>query len=149
MMHLNMNQPETYITAPDDSDKIVREAIPPPAQPKVVIPGPADRLRDRFAGGKAGKHGNVSFYGLRLAWRGLYLLGIALGVVGAWFFTAWIRHGRMPLVQPQNTFSIGTLPDRILPPEWLVAIVGLLTVVSLCMLLLGTHDVISKNGSSR
>jgi hypothetical protein len=143
-MNLDVDQHETYIAAQDDSSKIVQEAISPPAQPKVVIPVPTDEASGARLGGTRTKRSRTNFCGLRLAWRGLYLLGVALGVAGAWFITAWIRHGRIPLSQPQIILSISTPPDRILPPEWLVAAVGLLAVVSLCMMLLGTHDVIPK-----
>jgi len=146
-MNFDINQEQTYITAPDDTSAIVREAIPPPAQPKVVIPNPSARDPAAPPGGKAAKQSHANFYGLRLAWRGLYVLGSALGIAGVWFVTAWIRHGRLPLVEYQSQSSrigIDWVPPIIRPPEWLLAITGFLFLISLGMLLLGTQDVTPK-----
>ena len=37
-----MHHPETAITAPDDSSRFGHEAVMPPGQPQVVLPGPFD-----------------------------------------------------------------------------------------------------------
>ena len=145
-MNLDMNQHETYITAPDDSAKVVREAIPPPGQPKVVIPGPTDDAAGIPPSGRRTAAHRGKFYGMSLAWRGLRVLGVAFGIAAIWFVGAWVRHGRMPLGlnQPRIRISIGSPPDPILPPVWLLAILGLLVLISLCMMLLGTQDVNPK-----
>jgi hypothetical protein len=149
-MNLNMDQQETYITAPDDASKNVRAAIPPPAQPRVVFPGPMDRDPAARRGLPTRKRGDVSFYGLGLAWRGLHVIGLAIGIVAAWYISAWVHHGRLPLTEPQFKTGFGPY-NRILPPEWLLAITGSLVVIALFMLLLGSRDVIprirrNKNG---
>jgi len=143
-MNLDMNKHETYITAPDDASKVMREAIPPPAQPKVVIPNPTDNRLGRFDG-KTSIRDRSSFYGLRLAWRGLQLLGIAFGIAGGWYVTAWVQHGRAPLIQSvvravSPYVRYGSEPDPIVPPQWLLAVVGSLTIIALFMMLLGTQD---------
>jgi hypothetical protein len=143
-MNLDINQEQTYITAPDDTSAIVREAIPPPAQPKVVIPNPSDRDPAAPSGGRAAKQSHANFYGLRLAWRGLYVLGSAFGIAGAWFVTAWIKHGRLPLIEHQLKLRTGWVSTIIRAPEWLLAITGFLFLISLGMLLLGTQDVTPK-----
>jgi len=142
-MNFDINKEQTYITAPDDTSAIVREAIPPPAQPKVVIPNPSDSDPAAPSGGKAAKQSHANFYGLRLAWRGLYVLGSTLGIAGCWFVTAWIRHGRLPMIAGQRHAFFGEL-QPIRPPEWLLAITGLLFLISLGMLLQGTKDVTPK-----
>lgn len=148
MMNLDMNQHETYITAPDDSAKVVREAIPPPGQPKVVIPGPTDDVAGTPPSGRRIAAHRGKFYGMSLAWRGLRVLGVAFGIVAVWFVGAWVRHGRMPLglLQPRIRLGLGSgyYPDPILPPMWLTAICGLLVLVAFCMMLLGTQDVNPK-----
>jgi hypothetical protein len=148
-MNMEMNQHDSYITAPDDSARIPHEAIPTPSQVKLVIPGPTDdqgstRSRNSADSSKRGKH-----YGMRLAWRGQHLLGVAFGIAGAWFIAAWVGHGRMPLgLSPAPRLGLGiggaTPPSRILPPMWLLAIVGLFVLLSICMMLLGTNDVTPK-----
>jgi hypothetical protein len=142
-MNLDINQEQTYITAPDDTSAIVREAIPPPAQPKVVIPNPSDREPASRSGGRSAKQSHANFYGLRLAWRGLHVLGAAFGIAGAWFVSAWIKYGRLPLIEHPGRTSFGGF-QPIRPPEWLLAITGLLFLISLGMLLLGTQDVTPK-----
>lgn len=132
-----MDQHKAYITTPDDSAAIVREAIPPPAQPQIVIPGPTDHQSGKRPGGKTSMRNRSSFYGLLLAWRGLHVLGAAFGIAGAWYVTAWIRHGRLPLTVQRTYF--GELPP-IRAPEWLLAVTGFLLLISLCMLLLGTQE---------
>ena len=141
-----MNQHETFITAPDDSAKVVREAIPPPAQPKVVIPAPTDDAAGALPTGRPTTAHRGNFYGMALAWRGLRVLGVAFGIAGIWFVGAWIRHGRLPsgLAQPRIKLSIGSPPEPILPHPWLLAILGLLVLVSLGMMLLGTQDAAPK-----
>jgi len=142
-MNLDMNQHETYITMPDDSAKIEREAIPPPGQPKVVIPGPTDDTKGLPSSRKPTAAHSGKLHGMSLAWRGIRLLGLAFGISAAWFFAAWIHHGRVPLglFQPRIMPSIYTPPSLIWPPTWLAAIVGLLLFISLCMMLLGIQDV--------
>ena len=142
-MNLDINQQQTYITAPDDTSSIVKEAIPPPAQPKVVIPGPVDREPTSRSGDRVAKQSDAKFYGLRLAWRGLYALGFAIGIAGAWFVTAWIKHGRLPLMEHVSRSSFGGSPP-IQPPAWLLVITGVLCLISLGMLLLGTQDATPK-----
>ncbi len=141
-MHLDMNQPETHITAADDSHKIVHEAIPPPASPKVVIPGPADHSTGVLPNGKPPATNRGRLYGMALAWRGVRLLGFALGVAAVWFVAAWLRHGRMPLTATASPMG-GTL-SPVLPPTWLLAILGLMVLISICMMFLGTQDAIPK-----
>ena len=143
MMNLDANQRDAYITAPDDSAKTAHEALPPSAQPNVVMPGPTDDQPATPLGGKSARSHDRNLYGMPLAWRGLQLLGVAIGIAGVWFVAAWIRHGRMPLgeVFPQKIrISIGHPPQPILPPDWLLAIVGLMVLVSLAMVLVGTQD---------
>ena len=148
-MNLDINQHETYITAPDDSSKIVQEAIPPPAQPKVVVPGPTDHATGILPNGKPTAAHRGKLYGMSLAWRGLRLLGIAFGIAAIWFVGAWVRHGKMPLglcPEPRIIIGIGSgaTPSPIWPPTWLVAILGLMAFISICMMLLGTQDVTPK-----
>ncbi|MFC1498276.1 hypothetical protein ACFLS1_07395 [Verrucomicrobiota bacterium] len=145
-MNLDINQHETYITAPDDLSKIVREAIPSPAQPKVVIPGPTDHVNGILPDGKRTAAHRGKLYGMSLAWRGLRFLGFTFGIAAVWFVGAWVCHGRMPLClsQPRIRFSIGSPPSPILPPTWLVAILGLMVFISICMMLFGTQDITPK-----
>ena len=144
-----MNQHETYISAPDDSAKIVREAIPPPAQPKAVIPGATDEQPGFLPNGRTTEQHRGKFYGMSLAWRGLHLLGVAIGIMAVWYVIAWIQHGRQPLpwFDTPIRISVGypwTAPSPIFPPDWLLAVVGLLVLISLLMMLLGTQDVNPK-----
>ena len=105
---------------------------------KVVYYGPG-------FGGKTSIRNRSSFYGLRLAWRGIQLLGVAFGIAGGWYVTAWVKYGRAPLIQPviralsRTHVRTGwdSIPDPIVPPQWLLAVVGFLTVIALCMMLLG------------
>ncbi len=135
-----MDQHETYITAPDDVSKNVRAAIPPPAQPQVVFPGPMDREPSARRGIPSRKSVSASYYGLRLAWRGLHVMGLAIGIAATWYISAWVHHGRLPLVKPQLRMGFGSY-SRILPPDWLLAITGSLVIIALYMLLLGSRDV--------
>ena len=142
-MNLDMNQHETYITAPDDASKIVREAIPPATQMKVVIARPSDERARGISGTKQTARHRGTLYGMPFAWRGLYLFGITIGIVGAWFVAAWIRHGRMPLglsIMPQVRLSFGSPPSPIYPPTWLLAVAGVLSLISIAMMLSGTQD---------
>jgi hypothetical protein len=82
---------------------------------------------------------------MSLAWRGLNLLGIAVGIATVWFVWEWFSHGRMPLgLFPAALHGIGYPPSPILPPIWLGIIIVPMVVISFCMMLLGTQDVIPK-----
>jgi hypothetical protein len=145
-MNLYVAQHETYIIAPDDSAKIVHEAVLPPGQPKVVIPAPTNPALGILPNGNPLAMHRSNLHGLSLAWRGLNLLGIALGIATVWFVWEWFDQGRMPLglsLERRNCMG-GSLPSPILPPIWLGVILVPMAVISLCMLVLGTQDVIPK-----
>ncbi|MEK7996685.1 MAG: hypothetical protein AAB403_23015 [Planctomycetota bacterium] len=149
-MNLDVNQHETYVKAPDDLSKIVSEAIPPPAQPKVAIPVPTDRKTGLRPNGNTTRQQRSKLYGMPLAWRGLNLLGVAIGIAGLWFVTAWVIHGRLPMMTPEVArFSPSGPQDRILPPSWLYAVVGSLALISFGMMLLGTQDASPKLRKSK
>jgi hypothetical protein len=139
-MNLDINRHQTYITAPNDSSKVVREAIPPAGQPKVVFPGPTDQQPGLLPNDRTNARSHSSFYGVPLTWRGLHLLGITIGIAAIWFVAAWVRHGRMPLGLQQPRTLLGGNPDPILPPVWLLTVLGLLLLISFCMMLFGTQD---------
>ena len=139
-----MNQHDSYLTAPDDSDKVANKAIPPPAAPRVVIPGLNEVLPSGMP--KAAPRG--SLYGMRLARSGIRLLTIALGIAATWFVAAWVHHGRMPLLlshpSPRLWIGVVHVQERILPPVWLTAVLGLLVLVALVMMVVGTQDATPK-----
>lgn len=142
-MNLDIDQHETFISAPDDSAKVVREAIPPAPPIKVVIPGPIDQQVDHFPGGRKGERRWANWYGTPLVWRGLHLLGVSIGIAAVWFVAAWVRHGRLPLGMSFSNVRLsigGPPPSPILPSTWLVAVLGLLALISLCMMFVGTQD---------
>ena len=142
-MNLDMNQHETYITAPDDAAKVVRDAIPPPAQPNAVIPGPTDDATSVPPHRRRPAEHRGKLYGMPLAWRGLRVLGVAFGIAAVWFLAAWVRHGEMPLgLSPAPRLDSHQSP--VLPPMWMIAILGLMVAISICVMLLGTQDVSPK-----
>ncbi len=139
-MNLDSNQHETYITAADDKTESVQEAIPPAAQPDVVIPGPADH---RSGGGNRdeGAPRRGTLYGMSLARLGLRSLGAAFAAAGLWFIAAWVWHGTIPLgLRGSGNIGIGSPARPLVPPLWLLAIIGVLVLISLGMMLLGTQD---------
>lgn len=140
-VNMGMSQHETYITRPDDSSKVVREAIPPAGQQKVVVPGPTDQQAGILPDGQTRAQRRDRWCGMARAWRGLRLLGVALGIAAVWFVAAWIHHGTVPLGLYKSGIrsSFGS-PSPILPPMWLVAILGLLGLIAILMMLLGTQD---------
>ena len=140
---MDLNHHQTYITAPHGSAQIEREAIPPDSQVKVVIPAPSDRQSGLFPNGDAAARHRDKLYGMALAWRGLHLLGVTIGIAVIWFVIAWVRHDTVPLglVESEVRMAMGGNPaSPILPPTWLVAVLGLLTLISLFMMLMGTQD---------
>lgn len=145
-MNLDVNQQKTYITTRDDSAMVVRETILPPGQPKFVIPGPTDDAAGIPPSCRPTAAHRGKIYGMSLAWRGLRVLGVAFGIAVIWFAGSWVRHGRMPLElgQPRIRASIESPPVPILPPVWLLAILGLFVLISISMMLFGTQDVAPK-----
>lgn len=139
-----MNQQQVQITLPDDAAKVRYEATVPrkstSPQPETLVPCSTDPQRGDLPRDRSttGRFGNL--YGMPLAWRGLQLLGGVIGITAVWYVGVWIAYGRMPLL-PTHDFwgGIGHL-DPILPPMWLVALLGPFTLISLVMMLLGTQD---------
>jgi hypothetical protein len=90
---------------------------------------------------------------MRLAWLGLYLIGLDLIVAGAWFVHAWIANGRLPLDlgRPPVLLGLGWgwTYRGIYPPAWLVAICGALVLVGLGAMLLGTQDILPRMRRAR
>ena len=145
-MNLDITQQEAFITAPADSEIVLHEAVLPPGQPKVVSSLPAAHAIGILPNGNPMTSRRGNLYGMSLAWRGLNLLGIALGIATVWFVWEWFDQGRMPLglALKQRNCMGGALPSPILPPIWLGIIIVPMAVVSLCMMVLGTQDVIPK-----
>lgn len=141
-MNLNMNQHQTSITAPDDSAKLRREAIPPAGQTEIVIPRRTADATGAPPLGRSAPAQRGKLYGMSLAWRGLRVVGVTFAIAAVWFVGAWVRYGRIPL--GLNEPTIRPAPAPILPPVWLLAILGLLVVISICMILSGTQDVVPK-----
>lgn len=140
-MNAGMNQHETYLTVPNDTSKIMREATPPPAQPAVVISQPIDRPKGFVPNVTKIARRLRNFYGLPLAKRGLLLLGVDIALAGSWYVSVWIINGRQPLIQPRySRFGIGTDPGPILPPDLLMGILACIALTSFFMMFLGTQD---------
>lgn len=76
-----------------------------------------------------------------IAWRGVYLLGMSFALMGGWFVVAWIRYGVIPLglFQPKITFSPNFAHAPVLPPQWVIETSGIIALVALGMMLLGTQ----------
>ena len=139
-----MNQHDTYIKAEDHSSKIYRDAIPNPAQPTVVIPNPNDSASVPLSERKRKAELKGKFYGVNVAWRGLYLLGSSLIIGAIWFIYAWIKNGRIPLSKVQSNHSFGIDLPSILPPDWLLSILGLMVILSFGMMIMGAQDITGK-----
>ena len=92
-------------------------------------------------------------HGIPLVRRGLHLLGLAIGIAMTWYVASWIIHGRQPL--DAHIPVAGPLPGAIrisidedagcyapiLPPAWLLAILGLLTLAAFAMMFVGLQDI--------
>ena len=142
---MDFNQHEASFTAPDNTTKIVHEAVMPPGQPTVVVTASEDDKSGRIPDSKSNDRHTGRHYGMTLVWRGVNVLGVAIGIAATWYVTAWIRHGQQPLAPPRIALhSLGKTPLAVLPPDWLLAVVGLLGLISLGMMFLGLRDVTPK-----
>ena len=140
-MNLDINQHDTYIPKPNDPTVIVRQAIPPPAQPIVEAPGAVDQKPAIVSARTSSKRKHPNYYGLRLANRGLLLLSTVFGMAATWYISAWVRHGRRPMeMSPGFSIYFGFTEPPILPPQWLLAVLGGLTLTSICLMLMGTQE---------
>jgi hypothetical protein len=137
-----MQNPEPAITTPDATERLDRFAATRPGQPQVVLPGPLaaaggeEALPDPRAL-RARKTHKAS-----LLRRGLRLFSLTFGIAAAWFVYAWIRDGWMPrgLGPPQGIHSFDAHADLAYPPEELLALLGFLLLLSLSMMLFGSHN---------
>ena len=139
-MSINFDNHGSCFSAPEQSEAIVHKSMPPPSQPIVVIPKPTDNQPTLLPDSKNIKQNRDKSDGLSLAWRGLSLLGITIGIVAVWYVASWIHHGSPPMTQPLSIGGIGCNRPTILPPDWLMAVTGLLTIISFLMMLIGTHN---------
>ena len=124
-MNPDINQHETYIAAPDDKSKMLCEAIPPAADPKVMIPGPTDENTGFPREGRTSlvvKEG--TFFGMNLVWRGLRLMGWTFVGFSTWYYGYFWVEGRFPQYAP----------------SMLAVLAGILLVASLVMVFCGAQD---------
>lgn len=123
-MTVDVDKHEVFVAAPDAASRLGKEAVPPPSQQKVVVPDPMEQRPGILPDHKGTVRYPGKLYGLSLAWLGLRLLGVTIGLATIWYVVSWIVDGREPL-------SV---------PIWLLAVTGTLAIISICMMVVGTQD---------
>jgi hypothetical protein len=139
-MNTDLSQRETCLTVPDDTSAIRREAIPPPAQPAIVIREATDLPKGFLPNDSKVTRQLRNYYGLPLAQRGLLLLGVDIAIASTWYVSAWITNDRQPLIHTYPRMGIGTVQSPILPPDLLMGVIACIALISFVMMFLGTQD---------
>ena len=134
-----MDQHESQISAPDRTRKLRSEALPPAVVTGDRIPASSGEQAGSISERKRSARERRAWSGSSLVWRGLNVLGAAIGIAGVWYVAAWIRYGRQPLADTYG-YRFGTRVPEIVPPDWLLAIIGLLVCVAIVLMLIGTRN---------
>lgn len=136
---MDTNQHDTSISEPDYSAGVIAH----PGQGNGIMPGPPFDAEscDGASGRRMSSHHRKQ-KGNACAWCGLRVLGAAFGMALVWFIAAWIRYGRVPLGLFSSRIPSGfdSSVSLILPPAWLVALLGVMVMISLIVMFTGSHS---------
>ena len=70
----------------------------------------------------------------------MHLIGVTIGIAGTWYIAAWVLGGARPLTQQPNMLPYGPPEGPVVPPQWILGVTGVLTLVGLCFVLVGTQE---------
>jgi hypothetical protein len=147
-----MQHHETSISKADAPANMMREALPLSGETKILNPDQTIHAAGVPSSGKLTEPHRRNRPRNTLANRGVRVLGAAFGVAALWFVGEWVRYGSIPLelpLSPAFHSSIGSPPRPILPPEWLLILLGFLVFFSLFMMGCGTQNAIPKEKQKR
>jgi len=136
-----MNMHHAHIESHDQRPEFVSEAVDRDSGVLCEVSNSITNLGDEARKASRSHSRSKNSPDNSLAWKGLHVLGVGFGFLAVWVVIAWIKEGRFPSLFYRSELVHSLSGDLHVPhpPEFLLAVVGMMGVVAFCMMMVGTH----------